>query len=297
MAGTTSGYYEELTDSVGSGWNEFWFRPRSARQLLLLSRLVSGAALIWLVAMSLELAGMFGSAAWISPESVHQVTTNGDVTQATPGFSHLFWIQSPMLLWVTHGVSMLVVAMATFSIAPRWSIPLTYLIVLSYVHRAPMVTGQFELVLCMMLLYIAVGALARDYRASGADWVFNVMTRLLQVHLCGLYVMTAASKLGTPVWWSGDATWYLIMDAQHQLIDLGWLVNYNLLINGITHLWLLAEILFPILVWQRGLRPLMLVVSSIMWLWTALITGLIGYAALMLCANVIFLGPRRESEA
>lgn len=296
MAEITSGYYEELTSYVGTGWNEFWFRPRPASQLLLLSRLVHGAALIWLVALSVELPGLFGAAAWISPESVHQVTTNGDVTQSTPGFSHLFWIRSTPLLWITHGISMLVVALATLAIAPRWSMPLSYLIVLSYVHRAPMVTGQFELVLCMLLLYLAVGAVARDYRASGADWVCNVITRLLQVHLCGFYLMTVTAKLGTPIWWSGDATWYLVMDAQHRLLNLRWLVNHNLLINGITHLWLLAEVLFPVLIWQPRLRPLMIAISSVMWVWTGVVTGLVGYAGLMLCANVVFLTPRESSE-
>ena len=153
-----------------------------------------------------------------------------------------------------------------------------------------MVTNQFEAILCMLFLYLSVGSLCVDFRDRNAlSWTSNVVTRLIQVHLCGFYVLIATSKLGSPVWWTGEAAWYLITDVQHRLVDLAVLTNSPFLMNGITHLWLLTELLFPVLIWNRHTRPLMLLLVTISWIWTAFLTGLVAYSLLMFAANLVFV--------
>ena len=297
VVGNTTAYCRDLTEFVGSAWNAFWFQPRSPQRLLMLSRFTGVVVLGWLVGMSWELTDMFARSGWLSPQVVHQATTDGDVTQMTPGFSYLFWIGSRPLLWLGHVAAIAVVVLGVIPVLPRVTIPGTLVVVLCYVHRAALVTGQLEAVMSILLLYLAIGALCFDYRTSQPHWLANVITRLLQIHLCGFYLMIVATKLGTPIWWTGDATWYLLTDAQHRLVDLSYLTNFNLVINGVTHLWLFLEVLFPILVWHPRLRPLMLVLSGITWIGTACVTGLVGYALLMMGANTIFLAPPTFRES
>ena len=208
-------------------------------------------------------------------------------------FSHLFLLESNFSIWITHIVGMIILLLVAWGVAPRISTTAGFIIVLCYVHRAPMVTNQFEAILCMLFLYLSVGSLCVDFRDINAlSWTSNVATRLIQVHLCGFYVLIATSKLGSPVWWTGEAAWYLITDVQHRLVDLAVLTSSPFLMNGITHLWLLTELLFPVLIWNRHTRPLMLLLVTISWIWTAFLTGLVAYSLLMFARKSGFRDAR-----
>lgn len=288
-------YTRELVDSTGRSWNQFWFTPSSGIHLVVLRHVVGVFSLLWIASFTSELVEMFGSDGWITPLVVHQTTTDGDPTQPAPGFSHLFLADSSWFIWGTHVASIVVAGLVSFGVRPPVTTPLLLVIVLSYVHRAPMLTSTFETVLCMLLAYLSiapsgnVSGLRRGEDEPG--WTKNLVTRLIQVHLCGIYALIAASKLGTPAWWTADACWYLLTDTQHRLVALDALTSKTMLLNGVSHIWLAIEVLFPILIWIGKLRPLLLLLVSGLWLGTALLTGQVAYCVLMLAANLAFVSP------
>ena len=211
-----------------------------------------------------------------------------------PGFSHLFFMQSDGMLWVAHVICLVLVLLVALGIYPEVSTPIAFLIVLSYIHRGSILTGLFEPVLCMLLLYLSLAPKAslRSLMREGdgpPTWRANVVTRLIQVHLCGFYLLIGLSKLGTPVWWTGEASWFLITDAQQRLVDVSLLSERTYLLNAITHAWVLFDLLYPLLIWNRLARPLLIAVSLLVWLWTGMVTGLVGFAALMIVANLAFV--------
>jgi len=288
-------YLTDLTKSTGAGWNQFWFAPQAYWHLSLLRQLVGLAAFLWLLSFSFDLTGMLGDRGWLTVEAVQQAMTGGDPTATVPGFSHLFYVRSAALLWATHLAAMACTLLVAFGIAPRLTTPLAFVVILSYVHRTAIVSNQFETILCMLLLYLSL-APARNFttllRTKATDdmhWLANLSTRLIQVHLCGIYVMIATSKFAAPGWSTGDGLWYMLSDSQHRLVDLTSVISSNYALNALSHAWLYFELAFPVLVWNRTLRPLMLAISTFIWVATALVSGLVGYCFLMLVANIAFV--------
>jgi len=239
------------------------------------------------------LTALFGQHGLLPLESIHQVMTSGDPTASVPGFSHLYLIQSDMGLWVSHGICLFVLLLLVLDVFPLATTPLGLWVVLSYVHRGPVLTGLFEPVLCMLLLYLSVvpGKRLVDLRRGQhrATWVANLAARLIQVHLCGFYLLIGLSKLGAVVWWTGDATWLLMTDSQHRLMDVTPLAFHRFVGQGITHAWVFFDLVFPLLIWIRKARPLLIGISIVVWVWAGLVTGCVGFSMLMIVSNLAFV--------
>ncbi len=286
-------YFNDLVRSLDAAWTRFWFTPGGMWHLALLRRLVGLLALVWLASFSFELTALFGQHGLLPLKSIHQVMTSGDPTASVPGFSHLYLIQSDLGLWVSHLICLFVLLLLMLDVFPLATTPLGLLVVLSYVHRGPVLTGLFEPVLCMLLLYLSAvpGKRLVDLRRGQhrATWVANLAARLIQVHLCGFYLLIGLSKLGAVVWWTGDATWLLMTDSQHRLIDATPLAFHSFVGQGITHAWVFFDLVFPLLIWIRKARPLLIGISIVVWTWTGLVTGCVGFSTLMIVSNLAFV--------
>lgn len=298
MLALARNYVTELTETIAVGWNRFWYTPTTGRSLIWLRQLTGAFAFLWLASFSFDLISMFGEHGWISTDVVHQATTDGDLNSTAPGFSHLFLAKSSVLLWITHAVCLAIVAAMVAGFALHITTPLTLLIVLSYIHRAPMITTAFETVLCMLLLYLSLLCTNTSVRSKqvsdrDASWLNNLVARLIQLHLCGFYLLIATSKLGTPDWWSGSATWYLLTDSQHRLANLEFITDSNHIMDFIAHGWVAFELLFPVLIWLRTLRPLVIAMAIAVWIAAAILTGQVGYCLLMAVAHLAFVSRTR----
>jgi len=62
-------------------------------------------------------------------------------------------------------------------------------------------------------------------------------------------------------------------------------------VNAWTHLVVLFHLLFPVLVWNRVTRPVMLILAALMWSSLAVVTGLVSYCVLMFIASLAFITP------
>lgn len=294
-------YFEELLDKAGTGWNQFWYRPATGWQLVWLRQIVALFAFIWLISFSAELTEMFGSDGWVSTQTIHQTTTGGDLAKSAPGFSHMFLVSSSVGLWVCHVIGLLILGCAVLGYAPRWTTPMSLLVVLSYIHRSTVLVGPFEAVLCMLLLYLclaprqrlSLGSLRSPRQLTPEQiepsWTSRISARLIQLHLCAFYLLIATSKLGTIAWWSGMAPVAILLDEHRRLINLESLADSDYLMDAVAHAWVAFELSFPILVWIRLLRPLLLGIAAVVWVLTAFVTGQVGYCLLMAIASLAFL--------
>jgi hypothetical protein len=78
-------------------------------------------------------------------------------------------------------------------------------------------------------------------------------------------------------------------------IDLSWLRNFPKLTNGWTHLFVLINLLVPILVWNRLLRPLVVTLAIIAWALMIPLTGQVLYVAAIITAMCAFLADEESA--
>lgn len=335
--GAVGDYFDDLTQGFGQGWNRFWFQPSDPATLSAI-RLGAGALALYLVlTYTPDLETFFGADGIVSREmltSLDLESTGADrlsvahqIRESMPReyrFSYLDYLDSPGLLRAGHWAGLAVLALFTAGLWTRVTSVLALGVVLSYIHRGPLLTAQVEPVLAFVLFYLCLGpagaewsldrwlALRRpkarpvppatSYGAPGGaaaelaaprySSAATISLRLIQVHLTLLYAMMAIGKLSSDVWWSGEAMWWLIAKTESRLVDFTCLHGLPLLINALTNAVALYQLSFPILVWNRLARPLVLGLGVIVWGLLALVTGMAPFALMMLVASLAFVPSR-----
>ena len=86
----------------------------------------------------------------------------------------------------------------------------------------------------------------------------NLALRLIQLHLVFIYGMAGLAKLQGPSWWDGTAIWKTMATGEFVMLDFTALAAWPVLINLVTHASLALELLYPVLVWVKMVRPLVL---------------------------------------
>lgn len=289
-------YLNRIGDQLRSGWNEFWFTPSDPYTLGLMRLLTGMIAIYFQLTYSFDLLRWFGEDGLLPVELIDRV---GGSEQFR--VSLLDGISSPTQLWIAHACGFVILVLFTAGVATRATSWLALTVVLTYIHRAPILTGLFEPILALTMFYLCLGPCGahfsmKRWRANDdnltTSWTARISQRLLQVHLSLVYVMMAMGKLAEPgeTWWLGEAVWWIAARPGTRLIDLtGWLHEHLYVINAWSHAIVLFELSFGILVWNRLARPLLLAVALVMWSSLALITGLLGFCAMMIVANLAFV--------
>ncbi len=311
MSGQVSGearYFERLGQAVDTGWRQFWFTPRDARGVSAL-RIVAGLmSLYYLITFSFDLILWFGPNGLLNRTTVERLTTGfGQISVFR--FSPFQLSDHPGFLWAVHGLAIAIAAAYTAGLYTRVMNVALLILLLGYIHRGPMLTGQLEPVLTMLVAYLcltpagAYWSLDARRRAAGQSpddpapsVAANIGQRLIQLHLAGFYALIGLSMLGGDTWWMGDAVWWLMAHSESRLINLTGLARSDVgwyAINFATHAIVLVMLLMPVLVWRPLIRPLLIAATTFVWILLALLTGLIGFCLLMILANVAFVDPRR----
>jgi len=300
-------YFQRLSTGIGAGWERFWFTPASVLPLARLRIAIGLIALAYFLSWTADLSRMFSADGLLPPAATQQLLRERADGRIHFHISPLFSIDSAAGLYAYHGASIVAAILLVLGVFSRISCLVTLLAVLMHVHRAPMLTGPLETVLVFLLLYLLIGpsgaAVSIDGWRKGAgdpaqrSWTANLSLKLMQVHLAGFIFLVACSMLGSRFWWNGTALWSLEAQDLSRPIDLSWLRNLPKLINGWTHLFVLINLLFPILVWNRLLRPLVVTLGIIAWLLMIPLTGQVLYVAAVITAMCAFLADDEESTA
>lgn len=301
-----SAYCSKLIHAFGEGWNRFWMTPSHPLPLAVLRLLTGLMALWWVGSYSADLVRFFGPGGMLPPELIEQL---GSANLAR--FSVLDFVESSSMLWVVQITSIGVLVLFTLGLFTRVTSVLSLVVILSYVHRAPVITGQLEPILVMVLFYLCFGPAGKclsldawrcrtgspdrmavnEGLAQESTVATTVVIHLIQVQLSVIYLMMGIGKLAEPgdTWWIGDAVWWLLATPGGPLVDLTFLSPHPYMINAWSHAIVLFELSFAILIWNRLARPLLLVLAVPMWCSIALLTGLVSFALMMLIANLAFV--------
>ncbi len=295
-------YFARLTAAFGESWTRFWFIPGDPAALCAI-RLLTGAVVVYLHAtLSFDLIRFFG------PDGLLGVSDIAPLEASS--FSYLNYLSTPSELWTVHliGLAVLILFMAGW--LTRITSVLALVVFLSDIHRAPMITGRTESIAAMVMCYLCLapcgrrfsldGLLARRAAFASAAGIVKdqglstsstIATRLIQIHLALLVAMMGLSKLLAETWWSGGGVWWLIARPESRLIDLTALYATPKVIDLWTHVVVLFELIFPVLIWVPLARPLLLAIAVVVWTSLALITGDIIFALMLAIASMAFISP------
>jgi hypothetical protein len=293
---------EPSTSGFGAAWNAFWFTPSTGRRIGVLRCLVGFTALLYLALWSVDLE-RFLSRDGVLPPSAISTAISADPLYYPWRFSLLDYLPNRSALWGFHIAAIAAASLCMLGIASRWTTALTFIAVLSYVHRAPLLMSPVEPLLVWSLLYLSLSpcgnCFSLDYLWSKAEYRpttsenANISLRLIQLHLCLHYFFVATTQLSDSSWWSGNAVWILMAQSRTRGLDLTALRESTFLINGVTHLLVFLAFALALGPWNRSFR------SIVNWLVipyaiiVAALTGLWVYAFLLLFLQIAFCDEER----
>ena len=313
-------YTAELTTAAVKGWNSFFFSVADPTSVGVI-RVAVGLLAFWsLFVLGLDLHDYFGSTGWAEPRSVRAFERPT---------SWSFWFLVPdgwlRLVWA---VCLGILLMFACGFCSRVTAVLSWMITVSTINRLPIALFGFDQVLSALVLYLAVTGASgqavsldrffgrwRQARARGgtrrpahhkagprppvgpdgtgmplATVSANLALRIIQIHLVMIYAMAGFAKLQSPSWWTGMAVWKTMTAGEFAGLNLTALAAWPVVVNLLTHLSLLLELLYPVLIWVKILRPLVLAGALMLHVGIAVTNpGLAEFALAMLAANLAFV--------
>jgi hypothetical protein len=312
MIAATRSYLAEVWEA----WNEFWFTPTSPSTLSAI-RVLAGAMLLYThLVWSLDLDAFFGPEGWLPPQFMQEVHDAGNDPDG-PGpltaadrfvWSHFNFgiFQSSKMMWAMHIIALGVFFLLTIGLFSRTMAFLGFLFAVSYANRiTPGAYFGLDKINTMLALYLLLGPCGARYsvdrlwrlKRGGPTEVppssyANLAIRLIQVHMCIVYLFSGIGKLQGESWASGEASWLSFAMLEYQSLDMTWLAKHPYILNFMTHLTVFWELSYCALVWPRLTRPWVLLMAVFVHGGIVLFLGMPTFGLVMLIGNLAFVSPK-----
>lgn len=162
---------------------------------------------------------------------------------------------------------------------------------------------QFANIFLFYLMWMPAGAaLSLDRwlgRAPiGPTSAARLALRVVQVHLCVVYLAGGLGKALGEQWWNGDAIWRTLNLPDYRQVDFTWLAYHPWIAVGAGWMVLLIEIGYPLLIWPRRTRRLWVAATVALHVGIAAFMGLGVFGAIMAVLTLSAFGvPADPPEA
>ncbi len=250
-----------------------------------------------------------GQSALVDSELIQQLHRDDFV------WSYLWNIDSMPLLLAHQSVAIVASICMCIGLLTRFTIPLVWFMTLMVCHRMTGFLFGLDQVVMMLTMYLmlapAGSVMSLDAFLSKrlispsksnpiVKWLFpsaqpssmvTVATRLIQIHLCIVYLFGGIAKLRGEMWWDGTAMWFSAVAYEYQSVDLTWIGRYPIVGAILTHVTVFWETFYCALVWQRWSRLIILGLAVAVHGGIALFLGMITFGLMMIVANLAFVEP------
>lgn len=295
-------YFRELAQTISTNWTQFWFTPRRAETLGVI-RILTGLMLVYThLVWALELVSFFGESGQLPYEFVRQMQARIPEWHTSFAWSYLYGVTSPGMLGILHACAMVILVLFTLGCWTRLTSVLAFLITVAYANRGMGALFGLDQINTLLALYLAIGNCGDAYsidawrktrrlnlRNAPSTVSTNIAIRLIQCHMCLIYLFAGLGKLLGASWWEGTALWGAFANLEYQTIDMTWLSLYPQAVNFLTHLTVAWEVSYIVLVWPRITRPLVIALAIPLHLGIALCMGMITFGLIMLVGNLAFV--------
>lgn len=288
----------EFVQPLLNFWLRFWFTPGDAVVLGVLRWFVGGMLVYTHFVWGLNLHAFFGPDGWHSLEAIESLQDGQYI------FS--FWYLVPTdWMGTAHVVCLVVLAMFTIGLATPVTSVLSLAITISYCFRAQIANYGLDQINGMLLFYLMIGGAGA--KLSVDSWIRSKFTngqsrgdsrksmraglaiRLIQFHYCVIYFFAGTSKLQGDTWWTGEAVWLTLANYDYQTVDMTWLAQYPWFLNLTTHATVFWELSFAFLIWNRHLRPWILLIGISMHLGIGAFLGMWTFGLIMIFGYLAFV--------
>ncbi|MFB1483287.1 hypothetical protein [Corallococcus sp. RDP092CA] len=276
--------------SVGQRLAAFVSAPSSPQPLGVLRMGVAALLLIQAWSLSESLPELLGDRGWV-PWSVSEAMASPAVPRvdavvaalAPLGISQVAGIQALAFAYVVALLGLLLGLHTRLSAVVAWILHTVLLNSISFFSYGVETFAHISLFYCAVM---PVGAaFSLDARAGRTSVVHSALAtlslRVLQVHLCLIYLSTGLEKLLGPVWRDGTAIWEVLMQPQYGQFDFAWLAAVPWLVKLATWGTLVVEGGYAFCVWPRRTRGLWVALTLGMHLGIAVMMGLWMFSAMM----------------
>lgn len=128
----------------------------------------------------------------------------------------------------------------------------------------------------------------------------RIAQRLVQLHLCIIYLNTGIAKASGEQWWNGEAIWRAVMQPQFNVFDFSWLTAYPQIAAAIGWSVVLLELGYAALIWIPAARRPTLAAIVLMHVGIGVTLQLWLFSAVMIAFNLAAFGwslPARRAAA
>ena len=292
-------------NEVFVAWDRFFFTP-SLPHTLAVIRVACGLMMAYSHVIWLSLIGDFmGDTAWIDLQTIRELHSQ-DWT-----WSWLFYTSSKPVLIGHQLIAISLSLSMAMGLFTRITTPLAFLFTLMVCHRMTGALFGLDQIIIMLSMYLMISncgsvwsldskILKRRNSNGVSSWLLpkcheainnTIATRLIQLHLCVIYLFGGVSKLRGEMWWDGSALWYTAVNYEYQSLNITWLGNFPFLIAALTAGTLIWETFYCALVWPKLTRPIMLAMAVFVHGGIALALGMVTFGSIMIVANLAFIQP------
>lgn len=283
-------------------WMRFWF-SRPPYLALELMRIGTGLMVLYVFVLHMvDLEVHYSDAGWALMDSVRQA---GSLVLP---FSPLHWVEGAAWPYLVSIVGLLAGTAFVLGVYPFFSGMLCLLVNLGFVHGNPAVVLGIDGLLTLALFYLSLSPCARNLTVmalrsqpealpvirrpdqEALEFWGGIPLRMLQIHLCLLYFLSALSRLN-PDWLSGA----MLMGPRTLTLDTFTAETAA----GAPPLWaaslaiavVLFELYYTVFIWNPRFRYLVLALAVVLHLGMGIGWDLLPFNVLMLLLNLAFVKP------
>ena len=252
--------------TAAAAWQRFWFAPTSTATLAVVRIAFAVVVLAWTISLGRDLRAFFTDDGIVPSAPDYE----GAGDRGVWGLLNMF--SSDAAAIAVYVVLLVAAVCLLIGFHTRLAALLVFVAIVSFQRRNPFVFNAGVELLRILALYLALApagaALSVDRwrRAKAAFWEFPLRApwalRLIQIQLSVLYIAAVWWKARGTTWHEGTAVSYAFRIEDIARFDVPNFVTDSLLIaNVLTFGTLAVELALGILVWNRVLRPWVLLVG------------------------------------
>jgi hypothetical protein len=280
---------------VAGAWNRFWFEPTSTSTVAVV-RIAFGVVILgWAVSLAPDLFAFY------SDDGI--LPSQPEDYPGTGAWGLLGIFESDLAVVVVYLLLLLASLAVIVGIQARIASLVLFVCVLSFTRRDPWILNSGDLFLRVLAFYLVFAptgaALSVDaWRKSREHfWEFPLRApwalRLIQVQLTILYLAAVWAKARGSLWNDGTAVSYALRIGDLERFPVPDFVTDSLILSNLmTYGTLATELAIPILVWNRRLRPWVLLFGVFLHLGIDYAVRVGFFTLAMLVLYVAFVPPK-----
>ena len=274
---------------------KLFFKQESVNTLGFFRIAISAFALIQLFVLLPDWMWLYGPEGLLPWQISEALNTNN--TPSLLFISEHLHISSSAIVYIVTGVYFLSLTGLLIGFKTRVMGILAW-----FMHIILNTTGHFtaygvETFLHIALFYCAVlpvgCCMSIDaYKKSNQipSYLITLSVRLIQLHLCIMYVACGIEKSLGAQWWNGEAIWIALQQDQFHQVNTGWMAQVPLIPKLLGWHTLFIETLYPFAIFFKRTKKFWLIGIIGMHAFIAIFLGLQLFGGLMILLNLTVFG-------